>query len=191
VIQKLFDSGFWLGILFILEPLYILFFILIFTAIVLHQKITLPTLFTPIIGFVTPLFIYFTYYFWFDKTEKFTHLFDFNINFDVQFYTQTKFMWFFVFICIASLLSIVFKSAETIGVSNTFRRSWNLLITNFLVVLLFLAVLPAKNGSEILFILFPASVIITNGLQLIQKNVFKNLILYLFLIGSIFFGFFL
>ena len=191
VIQKLFDSGFWLGTLFLLEPVSILFFILIFTGISLHQKITLHTLFTPIIGYITPLFIYFTYCFWFDKTEEFTKLFDFNINFDVELYTKTKFSWFFVCIFIASLFSIIFKSVETIGVSNTFRRSWSLLITNFFIVLLFLALLPAKNGSEVLFILFPASVIITNGIQLIKKRTVKNLILYGFLLGSIYFCFFL
>jgi len=191
VIQKLFDSGFWLGALFLLEPISILFFILIFTGISLHQKITLHTLFTPVIGFITPLFIYFTYSFWFDKTEEFTNLFNFNVNFDVELYTKTKFIWFFACVFIASFLSIIFKSVETIGVSNTFRRSWGLLITNFFIVLLFLALLPAKNGSEVLFILFPASVIITNGIQLIKKKIVKNLILYGFLLGSIYFCFFL
>jgi hypothetical protein len=191
VIQKLFDSGFWLGILFILEPISILFFILIFTGISLHQKITLHTLFSPVVGFIAPLFVYFTYFFWFDKTEEFTNIFDFKMNVDIELYTKTKFIWFFVFIFIASLFSMIFKSAETIGVSNTFRRSWTLLIINFLVVLLFLALLPNKNSSEVLFLLFPASVIITNGIQLIKKNSVKNLILYGFLVGSIFFCFFL
>jgi hypothetical protein len=191
VIQKLFDSGFWLGILFILEPISILFFILIFTAIILHLKITLHTLFSAIIGFIAPLFIYFTYFFWLDKTEEFTKLFDFNISFDVHFYTQTKFIWFFGCIFTCSIFSMIFKSIETIGVSNTFRRSWTLLIINFFIVLLFLALLPVKNGSEIIFILFPVSVIITNGIELIKKNIIKNVLLYSFLIGSIFFCFFL
>ncbi|SDS46620.1 hypothetical protein SAMN05216503_3150 [Polaribacter sp. KT25b] len=191
VIQKLFDSGFWLGILFILEPISMLFFILVFSAIILNLKITLHTLLTAIIGFITPLFIYFTYFFWFDKTEEFTKLFNFNTNFDVHFYTQTKFIWFFVCIVICSLLSIIFKSAETLGVSNTFRRSWTLLIINFLIVFLYLPFLPAKNGSEIIFILFPVSVIIANGIELINNKIIQNLILYSFLIGSIFFCFFL
>ena len=191
VIQKLFDSGFWLGILFILEPISILFFILVFTAVILHLKITLHTLFTAVIGFIAPLFIYFTYFFWFDKTEEFTRLFNFDFNIDIQIYTQTKLFWFFVCIFTSSLFSIFFKSVETIGVSNTFRRSWTLLIINFFIILLFLALLPAKNGSEIIFILFPASVIITNGIELIKKNIIKNLILFGFLFGSIFFCFFL
>jgi len=191
VIQKLFDGGFWLGILFILEPTSILFFILIFIGISLHQKITLHTLFSPIIGFITPLFIYFSQSFWFNKTEIFTQLFDFNTNFNIELYTKTKFSWFFVCIFLATLFSMVFKSAKMLSVSNTFRKSWTLLIINFLVVLLFLALLPNKNNSEVLFLLVPASVIITNGIQLIKKNSVKNLILYGFLLGSIYFCFFL
>jgi hypothetical protein len=191
VIQKLFDGGFWLGILFILEPTSILFFILIFIGISLHQKITLHTLFSPIIGFITPLFIYFSHSFWFNKTEIFTQLFDFNTNFNIELYTKTKFSWFFVCIFLATLFSMVFKSAKMLSVSNTFRKSWTLLIINFLVVLLFLALLPNKNNSEVLFLLVPASVIITNGIQLIKKNSVKNLILYGFLLGSIYFCFFL
>ena len=69
-IAKLFDSGFWLGILFILEPIFILLFILIYLSIYLHNKITIHTLFTPLMGFISPLVIFFTYNFWFDKTEE-------------------------------------------------------------------------------------------------------------------------
>lgn len=191
VIQKLFDSGFWLGILFILEPISILFFVLIFAAVILHLKITLHTLFSAIIGFITPLFIYFTYFFWFDKTEEFTKLFDLNLSYNVQIYKQTKLFWLLVCILASSLFSIFFKSVEILGVSNTFRRSWNLLITNFFITVLFLAFLPEKDGSEILFILFPVSVIITNGIQMIKKNIVKNIILYSFLFASIFCCFFL
>ena len=62
VIQKVFDSGFWLGILCILEPYSILFSIIIYAAILLHQKLTIHTLITPFIGFITPLVTYFSYF---------------------------------------------------------------------------------------------------------------------------------
>lgn len=191
IIQKLFDSGLWLGVLFMLEPFSILFIILIFTGILVHQKITIHTLFAPIIGFVTPLFLFFTYYFWFDKTEVFTQLFDFNINFGFHFYGSPKYTWLISGIFIVSIISIIFKSIEIIAVSNTFRKSWTLLIVNFFVGILFLLFLPIKNGSEIFFILFPVSVIIANGIELITKTIIKNLVLYAFLFGCIFLEFFL
>ena len=191
VIQKLFDSGFWLGILCILEPFSILFLILIFAGTFLHQKITIHTLFAPIIGFITPLFIFFTYFFWFDKTEVFTQLFAFKINLDFHFYNTPKYIWFISSISILSLISVIFKSIKTFAISNTFRRSWALLITNLILGVLFLILLPIKNGSEIIFTLFPISVIIANGIELIKKRYIKNLVLYTFLLGCIFLGFLL
>jgi hypothetical protein len=191
IMSKLFDSGLWLGVLFILEPFSILFIILIFTGIFVHQKITIHTLFAPIIGFITPLFLFFSYYFWFDKTEMFTQLFNFNINFDFHFYGNPKYTWLITSIFIVSIISIIFKSIQIIAVNNTFRKSWSLLIVNFFVGILFLLFLPIKNGSEVFFILFPVSVIIANGIELITKPIFKNLVLYTFLLGCIFLEFFL
>ena len=126
LIKKLFDCGFWLGVLFILEPLSILFLVIIFIGVFLHQKITLNTLFVPIIGFATPLFIYFTYLFWIDKTIEFTELFNYTLNFDIELYKSSKYIRFFTSIFIVSFVSIVFKSIATLAVNNTFRKSWYL-----------------------------------------------------------------
>tara|TARA_B110000503_G_scaffold130516_1_gene204005 strand:- start:437 stop:1366 length:930 start_codon:yes stop_codon:yes gene_type:complete len=191
VIQKLFDGGLWLGVLFILEPFSILFLILIYAGAYLHQKITIHTIFTPIIGFITPIFLYFTYFFWIDKTQEFTQLFSFNSNLDFQIYEAPKYFWLMISVSIVSFFAVVFKSIKALTISNTFRRSWILLILNLLVVVVFLLLLPVKNGAELMYALFPVSVIIANGILLIQKNFIKNLILYTFLIGCIYLGFFL
>ena len=59
MIKKLFDSGFWIGILCLLEPSYSLLFVLIYFSAYWYQKITIHTFLTPIIGFFTPIFCYF------------------------------------------------------------------------------------------------------------------------------------
>jgi hypothetical protein len=191
IVQKLFDSGLWLGVLFILEPFSILFLTLIFTGTYLHQKITLHTIFSPIIGFITPVFLYFTYFFWIDKTQEFTQLFSFNSNLNFQIYEAPKYFWFIISVFIVSFFTVIFKTKETIAVSNTFRRSWYLLIINLLVAIFFVGLLPVKNGAELIYALFPVSVIIANGIELIQKKNIKNVVLYTFLIGCIYLSFFL
>ena len=185
VLEKLFDSGFWLGIFFMLEPLSILLFVLIYVGSYLHKKITLHTLLVPVVGFITPLFVYFTYLFWYDKTEEFENIFKFDILFDIKFYSQTKYFLLISSILFFTLCAIFFKSAKALSVNNTFRKNWVLLIYNFLILIFFSLLIPQKNGSELIFILFPASIILANGVELIQKPVFKNSILYLFIIGSI------
>tara|TARA_B110000046_G_scaffold87655_1_gene95773 strand:- start:811 stop:1740 length:930 start_codon:yes stop_codon:yes gene_type:complete len=189
VIQKLFDSGLWLGVLFILEPFSILFLMLIFTGTYLHQKITLHTIFSPIIGFITPIFLSFTYFLWIDKTEEFIQLFSFNSSLDIQIYEAPKYFWFIISVFIVSLFALIFKTIETLAVSNTFRRSWFLLIINLIIGVFFVGLLPVKNGAELIYVLFPVSVIIANGIELIHKEIIKNVVLYIFLIGCIYLGF--
>ena len=185
VLEKLFDSGFWLGIFFILEPISILLFILIYTAIYLHNKITIHTILSPIIGFITPLSIYFTYFFWYDKTEVFTQLFNFDVNFDIQFYDKVKYVWLFCSIFICTFIAAFFKSIKVLAVNNTFKKSWILLIYNFVVLAFFTSLLTHKDGSEIIYIFFPTAIILANGMELIQKRIIKNIVLYFFLIGSL------
>ncbi|MGY8909650.1 MAG: DUF6427 family protein, partial [Flavobacteriales bacterium] len=57
--------------------------------------------------------------------------------------------------------------------------------TNFIILLTFLFCIPEKNGSELIYILFPTSIILANGVELIKKKIIKNIVLYLFLIGGI------
>jgi len=185
VIGKVFDSGFWLGLLFILEPFSIVFFVLIYAASYLHNKITIHTLFAPIIGFITPLVVYFSYLFWYDKTEEFTNLFNVDINFNVGFYSETKYLCITGIVLFFSIFALFFKSIKALSVNNTFRKSWILLLTNFAIAILFALSLPEKNGSELIFIVFPASLILANGIEIIQKKIIKNIILYLLLVGSI------
>ena len=191
VLEKLFDSGFWLGILFVEEPFFMLFFVLIYMASYLHKKITIHTLFVPLIGFATPLFLYFTYFFWFDKTEEFTSLFKFNLIFDIQLYAQKKYFWLLISLLFFTIMALFFKSAKAFSINDAFRKSWILLISNFTILIFFLLFLPQKNGSELVFILFPISVILANGVEMIKKKTLKNSILFLFLTGSFIVCFFL
>src|SRR6056300_16965 len=61
ILEKIYDSSFWLGIFFIFKPISLIFIFLIYTAIYLHKKLIINTLVIPIIGFATPLIIYFSY----------------------------------------------------------------------------------------------------------------------------------
>jgi hypothetical protein len=149
------------------------------------------TLLVPIIGFATPLFLYFTYFFWFDATEKFTSIFTIDLIFDVQFYKQTKYLWLTGSLFFFTALAIFFKSAKAFSINDIFKKSWILLISNFILLVFFLLFLPKKNGSELIFILFPIAIILANGIELIQKETLKNSLLYLALISSITLSFFL
>ena len=191
IIQKLYDCGFWLGISLIIEPYLILFLVLIYIAVFLYQKVTIHTLLTPLIGLFTPMIIYFTYCFWYDKTEEFYGFIIRSFSIDIQPYLDAKLGVFLTILFFLTLISFLSKTPKTLSVNNTFKRSWMLIGFHFIITLCFTLFIENKNGYEIVFLLLPVSVIIANGIELIDKKIAKNLLLFFLLIGTIIFSFLL
>lgn len=189
VIQKLFDSGFWLAILCILEPFSILFYSLIIASVVLQQKITIHTIFTSVIGFITPLIIYFTYLFWYDSADEFLSLFYFDKITTFLIYAEDLTIWIFGTILLLSIFSIFLKSPKVLSVNNSFKRSWQLLIINLIVAVIFALLIDEKDGSEVLFLTIPAAIIIANGFEVIQKEMIRNGLFMALITGTVL-GFF-
>lgn len=75
LLKKTFDAGLWLGVTFLLQPTCILFFVILYISIILHQKLTLRTLLIPKLGFLTPLLLFYTYHLWYNSLASFYKLF--------------------------------------------------------------------------------------------------------------------
>ncbi len=180
VAKKMFDSGFWLAILFILNPFMAIFSILMYSAIGLFQKLNFRSFFIPIIGFITPLIGYFTYCFWMDQVDDFTRLFFWYTDFDYRMYGQSKIMIPMIIVGVMTLLSIIFKTPRVIQVSGNYRKFWTLIILNLLVSVLFISITRDRNGAELLCAFFPTAVILTNGIEGFSRSFFQDLILGLF-----------
>jgi hypothetical protein len=185
VLKKLFDAGFWLGILCVFEPKFMLLFLLIYLSAYWHQKITIHTFSVPIIGILTPLFCYFSYLFWQgNQANLLENLFQ-KFTFKISFLSEEKETIFMISLLFTTFFAVFFKSRKALLINNTFKKSWSLLLMNFLIVLgLFLFENESKN-KEILFLFFPISLILANGIELLQKKIVVNIFLYLFLIGCI------
>lgn len=184
LLKNLFDGGFYLGILCIIEPTITLFFGLLLAS-VLVQKITIRTLFTPIIGFLTPFSFYFIYFFWNDAVEEFTQLFYFEIPQNSSIYTENANLWVYKTIISLIALSILLKTPEVLISSDAFKKSWVLLILHIITAAVFTLIIPQKNGLEIVFLLIPTSIIVANGFDIVKNKFIKNTLLYLILIGTI------
>lgn len=183
--KKLFDAGFWIGIATLIYAHSILYVLLIIIAIIIYQKVNFKNLIIPFIGLITPLFLVFTYSFYFDKTADFYNLFTLNINFDFTAYNKLSLLLPISFLITITLWSLVVVSPKIVLISNNLRMSWSALLNQLLISAIIVFLAPVKNGSEIFFLLFPCAVIIANFLQKSQSSNFKNLILYLFFAISI------
>jgi len=184
IIKKIFDAGFWLGITFLLNPFSLLFFIMLYVSIVIFNRLSIRNLIIPIIGFIIPVFLFFTYSFWFDKTDVFYDLFYFLSSYDLSFYNLNHVVGF---LCIGllTLISIIRKTPKTLMVINKFRSSWILMLIN-LVLAIFLVILnDNKNGSELLYLAFPTAIILANGIELYEQKWFVDIITILCLVFPI------
>jgi len=184
VYQKLFDSGLWLGILFLISPLYLLYLILLYVAIFLFAKITIRTIFIPVLGLITPLFLYFTYLFWMDDLATFYQLFYVVFTIDLSFYQTSYYELFLITFVVFTGVSILIRTRKILSVSNKFKRSWVLLLTHLLIAVVFISLIENKNGTEIIAFLIPSTIIIANWVQSIKKKSIISVILVLFLLFS-------
>jgi len=184
IFHKLFDGGLWLGISFLIEPYTALLIILLYLSIFLHQRFTYQTLLIPIIGIFGPVFLYFTYCFWYDEVEKFTSLFNWNLYPDLSFYSHQKSLFPILFISFFLIASILLKSPRALSVPNKFRKNWILVLTQFVISTIIFLLVEDGSGTEFLYVFFPVSVILANGIEFFQKKWYADAIIILFLIAS-------
>jgi len=184
VFHKLFDGGLWLGISFLIEPYTALLIILLYLSIFLHQRFTYQTLLIPIIGIFGPVFLYFTYCFWYDEVEKFTSLFNWNLYPDLSLYSHQKSLFPILFISFFLIASILLKSPRALSVPNKFRKNWILVLTQFVISTIIFLLVDDGSGTEFLYVFFPVSVILANGIEFFQKKWYADAIIILFLIAS-------
>jgi len=182
---KLFDAGFWIGTATLIYSWSIFYVILVYFAIAIYQKLTFKNLVIPIIGLITPILIYFTYCFYFDNLPIFYSRFIYATNLDFAPYHALKMsipILFLISILVWCMFSV---TPKIVSISNNFKFSWNVLLHHLVISVIIIFFSPIKNGSEMLFLIFPSAIIITNFLQKSKSSTFKNLLLYLFLLISI------
>lgn len=177
IFGKLFDSGFWLGILFIFNPLFSLFGVLIYQSNIMFQKTNWQTLIIPIVGFFTPLFCAFTYYFWFDETVIFWDYFNWYTSYDYSSYSELHILIPISVIGIVTLIAYFFKTPKVLVISGNYRKYWTLITVNFIISILFVLLLTSRNGSELQYLFFPISIILTNWIETIQSKILKEVVL--------------
>ena len=182
--QKLFDSGLWLGVLFLISPVYVVYLVLLFAALLLFAKITFRTVFIPILGFIVPVFLFFTYHFYLDSLDSFYKLFEIGFFLDFNLYSSNYYTVVFAVFGVFTFFAILLKTGSVFSVSNTFKRCWVLLLLHLLIALSSLFLIAHKDGTELIAILIPSTIIIANWMQSIERKLIVNFILILFLVMS-------
>ncbi len=184
VYEKLFDSGLWLGVLFLISPEHVLYLFLLFAAVLLFVKITFRTIVIPILGFLTPIFLFFTYHFYVETLADFYQIFDIKYTLDFNIYNASFYVISLATFGLITFISIVLRSGRIFSVSNRFKRSWSLLLLHLLVAFSSLFLIEVKDGTELIAILIPSTILIANWIQSVERKIIVNVVLLLFLVIS-------
>ena len=181
--EKIFDSAFWIGIATVFYLWSFLFLLLVYAAISLFRKADWKNILIPIVGFITPVFLIYTYLLAFDDMERFLRIWTFDFELNVSHYSSFDFVWPIVFISVLFLFAIVPTTKKSLLAKIDFKSTWQLLIVHLIVALAILLIAPDKDGSEFSFLFFPLSIIFANFIQILEKYWIQEGILYLFVIS--------
>ncbi len=181
--DKIFDASFWIGIATLIYPWSFLYLTLVFFAVFYFNKLTLKNTIIPLVGFITPIFIYGVYLLLIDDFDTF----DLKLVSSLSILSYNSFKLLIPIALISGFLiwAIFPTTIKIIAVNNEFRASWFLLLMHLLISVFVIIPSPIKNGSEFLFLFFPTAIIFTNYLQIIEEKWFKEVFLYFFLAATI------
>lgn len=184
--QKLFDSGFWIGLSGFFFFWNILFMPLIFLALFFFKKQSFKNTVIPFVGFLTSSFLGFTYRFVFNKELFFIVSPEFSF---LPFLSSYKIIFTGVFLFF-TFLSILIFSAKILSIKNNFESYWKLLIAQLFLSLFI--VLFAKDKHIVSFLLiFPSMCIISLFLERTSKVWIKETSLIILVLVAVVFGFFI
>ena len=179
--EKLFNSGFFLGLASLFYPLSIFYLILSLVAIVTFNKLNLRTFLIPIIGYAVPIFLVFVM-----KDLFGIVLFDLfypDFSLAVPFLMSSTILLSTSITIIILLVLALLKISISLNSDLIFYKEFHfLMVLHLLISSVILFFSPNKDGSEMIFLIFPISIILANYISLIQKKWVANVILFL-LIG--------
>ncbi|MFK5878331.1 MAG: DUF6427 family protein [Flavobacteriaceae bacterium] len=183
--QKLFDSGLWIGVATLFYSWSAVFMLLVFATALVHKKNSIRTILIPIVGFVTPLFLAFTYFFVTDDIVTFYQKLTFVYSFDFDKYIELSMLVPIVVLSALTFMSIGLVSIRSATLSNDLKQSWLLVIIHFLCAVYIILMAPSKESSEMIFLFFPIAIMLTNYLQLLNRNIFREIVIYTLLVLSL------
>jgi hypothetical protein len=179
----LFDASFYIGIATLFFSWSFLFFVLVYASILFCRCLNIKTIITSILGFCTPVFLYFSYHFFSDSLCVFHQQVELlNVNsFKIQLYDERGVVVIFT----VMLLTAIFYSLLNITKGSFIPfKTLRLLIVHFVVALFVSLVVTEKDGSEILFLLFPTSIFIANQLSMSHYK-YRTLIILCYIVNLI------
>jgi len=185
--QKLFNSGFLLGIAAIIYPYSILYVVLIFLGIIIYGADNWRQWFIPILGIALPYYILFAWYFWFDKLDVFSDKY-FIESFSLSGNFLDKSVWayviwgVFIFLTIFSILDYI-KNMNSHKLDA--RKGYAMTFLSLIIGIVITLAGTVRNGQELIIIFFPVAIIWAKFIQHQKKALFRTIFILAVILNSV------
>ena len=176
-IKKLFDAGFLIGLATIFHFWTILFFPLIFIALLFYAETEIKLWLVPVLGLLAIIIVSITYSL-LVKGDFFSALHinpEFSLNLST--YNSIQFIVTITMLLSFGLWSSGFYLKDIKKKMKTFRPSYKVVFVCSIIASIIVIISPNKNGSEFLFLFAPLSIIISNYIETIEEKWFKEIFL--------------
>lgn len=175
--KKLFDVAFWFAIAALFYFWSILFFVLILFTLLMYTDNKIKHWVIPFIGVATVFIlavsfsvVYYNNFFEVFKSLPITNL-DFSSHNNLPFIIALTMLLSF------GAWSSVFYIGEIKNKKKSFRPSFKIVLFAVIISFVIVVLAPEKNGSEFLFLFSPLAIIITNYIETMEVNWFKDVFL--------------
>ncbi|AJR02860.1 DUF6427 family protein [Siansivirga zeaxanthinifaciens] len=175
--KKLFDAAFWFGIATLFYFWSGLFFILTIISLLLYTDNNIRHWIIPFVGYLTVFIIAISVWLITNRDVTFSfNLKDF-ISFDFSIYNTTNYLIGTTFALSFGIWASIFYVQNIKKKKKSLRVSFKIVMLAAVIAFFVIILSPLKTGSEFLFAFAPLAIIITNYLQTIQENWFKEVFL--------------
>lgn len=185
--KKLFDAAFWVSIATLLYFWAILYFFLIFAAMILYSIVSIKNWIVPLTGILAVVIIWVAVMLLLnnDFSDYFDELFVYN--FDFTGLNSAR-------IIVSTTILISYGTWGTFyfikhlkDKSKNLRPSFTLVVISSVISLLIILISPYKDGSEFIFLFAPLAIIMTNYLEVTKEKWFQEVLVWiLVLIPAVF-----
>ncbi len=183
--SKLFDSAFWIGLATLFYSWSFTYLILIYVAIIVFRKLKWNHFIIPIIGFFTPIYLYYVYLLITNNQQLFHEIWSLKISVQFENYNHLYLLLPIAIILVFIIWSVYPTLKHSLKAKKNTKATYTLLLTHLTLAIVLAIISPVKDGSEFLFMFFPFSILFAKYLQIVKDYWFKEAILIMFFLLSI------
>lgn len=183
--RKLFDAAFWIALASLFYFWSVLFFLLVFAALIFYSISQINNWIIPFTGILTVALVVICYYI--ITENSFGDIFNYvdGLSFDFSNYNKLSLIISITILLSLGIWAMFFYVKKLQDKSRAYRPSFIMVMITLIIGAAIVVVAPNKNGSEFIFIFAPLSIITTNYIEAIKGSWFAEVFVWLLVLTPI------